>query len=148
MSTREYRFYMKNWYKLEKFRPSGPRGPDAPTIQPKSTELPPYLPTLAVPRTKIYTPSQKSSTMVPRYFYARPHNLLVAVPVLIPLFRVPDMARCISHQYSYPIGLIHNIISIGTKFRSLFRPLKLPWSYRRVLYSTRVPLSSRFSIAV
>eukprot|EP01050_Picozoa_sp_SAG11_P060305 SAG11_NODE_39570_length_228_cov_21.627907_1_plen_44_part_10 len=42
---------MQNWYKLEKFRPSGPRGPDPPTIQTKNTELPPYPPRYALKHT-------------------------------------------------------------------------------------------------
>ena len=128
LSTREYQFYITNWYKLEKFRPSAPRRPDAPRIQTENTELPPYLPGYTL---KKYALAKKQYLGTFGYFCTRPHNLLVAAPVLIPLFRVPDMVRCISHQYSHPICLIHNIISIGT--RSLFRPLKLLCSYRREL---------------
>ena len=64
---------MKNWYKLEKFRPSGPRGPGPAQDPPKSTELPPYLPTLAVPFQKIHALAKKQ---YPGTFIRAPGTLL------------------------------------------------------------------------
>eukprot|EP01050_Picozoa_sp_SAG11_P013422 SAG11_NODE_1567_length_4672_cov_13.208834_4_plen_64_part_00 len=54
---------MKNWYKLGKFARPGPDGPDAPRIQPKNTELPPYSPGYAL---KKYALAKKQYLAVPR----------------------------------------------------------------------------------
>ena len=86
----------KNWYKLEKFRPPGPRRPGR-AHDPNKTHRAAAV--LTRVRAKTYALAKKQYLRTFGYFCTRAPQPSSSRPVLIPLFRAPDMARWISRTY-------------------------------------------------